>query len=228
MSIAPRDDGRPRVRIVLPQSPAPVLLVRHWLGAPLHVRLVRRRPRPRRHDRLRRAGRRAADRRLAFLDRALPLVLPLLPPCRRPLHGLLADGGAAPLVALVGPRLGADPLHDLFSGRAHGRDQRLVRALLRPDPGGPRQVPPGDARRVLRRHRHLPRNRARLRRGGRAVAVLRQPLHLPLAHGDERLLHAPLAAAAPHRGRLAARPGRHHALLDHHRAPRDRTCSTRS
>ena len=46
--------------------------------------------------------------------------------------------------------------------------------------------------------------------------LLRQPLHLPLAHRDERLLHGQLAAASPHRRRLAARPGRHDALLRDH------------
>src|SRR2546430_5973923 len=39
-----------------------------------------------------------------------------------------------------------------------------------------------------------------------------QPLHFPLAHGDERLLRRQLAASAAHRGSLAARPGRHDAI----------------
>src|ERR1700739_4952734 len=50
--------------------------------------------------------------------------------------------------------------------------------------------------------------------GRRRPAILRQPLHLPLAHRDERLLHRELAAAALDRGRLAARAGRHHAICD--------------
>ena len=60
----------------------------------------------------------------------------------------------------------------------------------------------------------------RRRRRRRAVALLHQPLRLPLADGDERLLHVALAAAAQHRGRLAARAGRHHALRQHDRVPR--------
>ena len=57
--------------------------------------------------------------------------------------------------------------------------------------------------------------------------LLRQPLRLPLAHGDERLLHEPLAAAPPHRGRLAARAGGHHALLLDDGEPRASASSTR-
>ncbi len=62
---------------------------------------------------------------------------------------------------------------------------------------------------------------AHARRGRRrAVALLHQPLRLPLADGDEQLLHVALAAPAEHRGRLAARAGRHHALRQHDRVPR--------
>ena len=64
--------------------------------------------------------------------------------------------------------------------------------------------------------------------GRRADALLRQPLHLPLAHRDERLLHRQLAAAAHHRGRLAARAGRHHAVCHHHRRPRRQSHQRRS
>ena len=66
----------------------------------------------------------------------------------------------------------------------------------------------------LRRHR-LGRGRRR-----RADAILRQPLHLPLANRDERFLRRELAAAAHHRGRLAARAGRHHAVCHHDGKPR--------
>ena len=104
---------------------------------------------------------------------------------------------AASLVALVDPRLGADPLHHLLPGRGLGRDQRLVRPVLRPDPGGARQDPPG--RRSASSTAALA---TFLEIALVAVAVgvltllLRQPLRLPLAHGDERLLHVALAAAA--------------------------------
>ncbi len=79
---------------------------------------------------------------------------------------------------------------------------------------------PVTSRAVLQRIVDLRRHRAGRGRGRRADAVLRQPLHLPLAHGDERLLHRQLAAAAHHRGRLAARAGRHHAVCDHRGRPR--------
>ena len=54
---------------------------------------------------------------------------------------------------------------------------------------------------------------------GVLTLLLRQPLHLPLAHRDERLLHGHWPQAAPHRGRLAARAGGHDALLHDHRGP---------
>ena len=133
----------PRVRILLPQPAAPLLLVRDPLGGRLRRRLVPRRRRPRRRARPRRPGRRAAcHRRLALLVRAVPLVLPLLRRRGRrssPLFWQMRR--AASLVALVGPRLGADPLHHLLPGAGLGRDQRLVRPVLRPDPGGARQDP---------------------------------------------------------------------------------------
>src|SRR5260221_280184 len=47
---------------------------------------------------------------------------------------------------------------------------------------------------------------------GGLVGLPPQPLYLPLAHGDERLLRGQLASSATYRGRLAARPGRHHAV----------------
>ncbi len=86
----------------------------------------------------------------------------------------------------------------------------------------------GDAGGILRLDRRFPRHRAGGGRRRRAVAVLRQPLRLPLAQRDERLLHELLAAAARHRGRLAARAGRHHAVL--HAPPRASAsaCSIRS
>ncbi len=66
----------------------------------------------------------------------------------------------------------------------------------------------------------LRRHRPRRRHGRRADRLLRQPLHLPLAHGDERILRDQLAEAAHHRGRLAARPGRHDAFLHDGGGPR--------
>ena len=59
----------------------------------------------------------AADRRLAFLERVLPVVLRLLSGRGRTFRGLLAERRPAPVVALVDPRLGADPLHHLLPGR---------------------------------------------------------------------------------------------------------------
>ena len=79
---------------------------------------------------------------------------------------------------------------------------------------------PVDARGVLRPTVDLRRHRPGRGHRRRADALLRQPLHLPLAHRDERLLHRQLAAAAHHRGRLAARAGRHHAVCHHHRKSR--------
>ncbi len=58
----------------------------------------------------------------------------------------------------------------------------------------------------------LRRNRLRRRRRRGHDALLRQPLHLPLAHRDERLLHGQLGKAAQDRGRFAAGTGRHHAV----------------
>ena len=212
----------PRVRFLLPQSPRLFFWSAVALGRRLRGRLVRRRRRPRR-----RASASPAP------EGGLPIGVsrfwsgPFLwfylyyAAAVGALRGLLADGRAASLVALVDPRLGADPLHHLFPGQVTRRDQRLVRPVLRPDPGRARQDPPGHARRILRAARR-PSSRSRSSPSSVGVLslLLRQPLHLPLAHGDERLLHAPLAAAAPHRGRLAARAGGHHALLHHHREPR--------
>ena len=78
----------------------------------------------------------------------------------------------------------------------------------------------GDAVGVLRRHLDLRLDRSGRGRGRRADALLRQPLHLPLAHRDERILHRQLAAAAQDRRRLAACAGRHHAVCHHHRTAR--------
>ena len=47
----------------------------------------------------------------------------------------------------------------------------------------------------------------RLHHDRRAERLHHQPLRLPLAHGDERLLRRQLASSAAHRGRLAAHPG---------------------
>ena len=63
--------------------------------------------------------------------------------------------------------------------------------------------------------------------GRGAHPLLRQPLHLPLAHRDERPLHVALGPGAPHRGRFAARAGGHHAVRRDHGASRGEPQSTR-
>ena len=136
------------------------------------------------------------------------------------LRRLLADRRAAPVVALVDPRLGAAALHHLLSGPGLGRDQRLVRAVLRHDPGGAGKSRDGTVGEFFGYIRELPRDRPRRGDGHRPHPLLRQPLRVPLADGDERLLHGPLAEAPAHRGRLAARAGRHHALRIDDREPR--------
>ena len=123
---------------------------------------------------------------------------------------------AASLGAMVHFGLRADPVHHLFSGPGQRRHQQLVWAVLRSGPGRAFQIGAGHGRAVLRRIVDLRRHRLRRGRGRRDDAVLRQSLHLPLAHRDERFLHGQLAAAARDRGRLAAGAGRHHAVCHHH------------
>ena len=99
---------------------------------------------------------------------------------------------ATSLDALVDSRFGADPVHDLFSGPGVGRGQRLVRTVLRSRPGRARQDPACHASRILRPAYHLRRDRLRRGRRRRVHALLHEPLDLPLAQRDERLLHDPL------------------------------------
>ena len=92
----------------------------------------------------------AADRRLALLVGAVPLVLPLL---RRGGRALRRRSGRALAPhpwwrwSILGSALILFTTY--FQVQVIGRDQRLVRPVLRPDPGRARQDPRGDARRVL-------------------------------------------------------------------------------
>ena len=103
---------------------------------------------------------------------------------------------AASLVEVVDPRLRADPLRHLFPGAGERRHQQLVRAVLRPDPGGALEDRrPVDIWRVLLRVCSAsPASPSSPSRSAVLNPLLRQPLHLPLAHRDERLLHGLLAA----------------------------------
>ena len=97
---------------------------------------------------------------------------------------------------VVDPRLCADPVHDLFPGAGERGHQRLVRPVLRSDPGGAVEVAAG--RRSGEFYNcagDLCRHRLRRCHALRSHPLLRQPLHLPLAHRDERLLHGQLGQA---------------------------------
>ncbi len=158
----------------------------------------------------------ARRRRGDVLVGTVALVRPLFCALRRHLCGRLDGVRAASLGAVVDPRFRTDPVHLLLPGPGQRRHQQLVRAVLRSGPGRAFEIEAGHGRAVLPRIVDLRRHRAGRGRGRRDDAVLRQPLHLPLADGDERLLHRKLATAAHHRGRLAAGAGRHHAVCDHH------------
>ena len=155
-------------------------------------------------------------RRGDILVGIVALVRPLFCPLRRNLRRRLDGVRAASLGAVVHPRFSADPVHFLFSGSGQRRYQQLVRAVLRSRPGRAFEIEAGHGRAVLQRIVDLRRHRPDRGRGRRDDAVLRQPLHLPLADRDERLLHHKLAATPHNRGRLAAGAGRHHAVCDHH------------
>ncbi len=100
--------------------------------------------------------------------------------------------------------------------RAGRPDQRVVRHLLRPGAEGAEQAGLHHDGRLLGAADHLPAHRHAVRHHRGGAGLLRQALHLPLAHGDERLLHAALGQAAPHRGRRPAGAGGHDALRQHH------------
>src|ERR1700681_2066324 len=155
-------------------------------------------------------------RRGDILVGTVALVRPLFRPLRRNLRRRLDGVRAASLGAVVHPRFRADPVHFLFSGPGQRRHQQLVRAVLRSRPGRAFEIEAGHGRAVLQRIVDLRRHRPGRGRGRRDDAVLCQPLHLPLADRDERLLHRKLATTPHHRGRLAAGAGGHHAVCDHH------------
>ena len=121
---------------------------------------------------------------------------------------------------VVDPGLGLHPLHHLFRRPGLRRDQQLAPAVLRRLPAGADRQRQGDGLGSLFADAHLRRDRDGVDVRLRHHALLRQPLRLPLAHGDEQFLHVALAARALHRGRLAARPGGHDALRRHRRGPR--------
>ena len=213
----------PRVRILLP-APEALLHVggalEHFCGPGLVPlgRTVRRGSRSAARGRRRAAHHR--HRRLPVA--ALPVVLRLFRG-GHPARSTHSGPGSARIPGRTGRSSGSGvaAVHHLFPGAGLGGRQQLVRPVLGPDPGHSGQDGHLLHRRGLWPDRQLPRAGARRRHGQRAHRLLRQPLHLPLAHGDEQLLHGSLADPAPHRGRLAARAGRHDALLhDHGRARR--------
>ena len=132
----------------------------------------------------------------------------------RRLHGC----GSHRIPGRHGPFLGSALIlfTSYFQVQVCSRDQHLVWTVLRPGPGRAFEVGAGHGRAVLRRIVDLCRHRARGRRSRRDDAILRQPLHFPLADGDERFLCRQLATAAYNRRRLPAGPGRRHALCQHH------------
>ncbi len=138
----------------------------------------------------------------------------------------------APLAALVPARHRADPVRHLVSSPAGRADQRVVRHVLRSHPACARQAGSDHDGRVLGPDRNVLSHCHALRDHRGRAGLLRQALHLPLAHGDERLLHGALAQAAPYRRGGATGAGRHHALCQHHGKPgrglhaqRDGACS---
>ena len=120
--------------------------------------------------------------------RAHRLALSLLLPRLHRLRALLDGVPPAPLVALVGGRLGADRLRHLVPGAARRDDQRMVPDLLRHHPEGAGGAGRRLGGRLLRPARHLPRHRHGVHHHRRAQPLLHQPFRVPLAHRDERPL----------------------------------------
>ena len=206
-----------RVRILLSQAEA-VLHFGPGLDRARHRHLVHDGRLDRPCARLPLRHFRTADRRpRLFLFAVLPLVLPVLRHLGRHLRRLLVPLFAASVAVVVDPRLGLHPLHHLLRRAGLGRDQQLAPAVLRRFPAGAVGQRQGHGLGSLFADDHFRRDRDGVDVRLRHHALLRQPLRLPLAHGDEQLLHVALAARALHRRRLAARPGGHHALRQHRR-----------
>ena len=124
------------------------------------------------------------------------LALPVHVRRRRHLRSGLAAVFAPSLVPLVGGRLVGDPVHRLVPGPARRADQQLVRLVLRPHPEVAGLAQCRHQRRLFRPARDVPDHRDGLYLRRRLQRLPGQPLHLPLAHGDERLLRRQLAEAA--------------------------------
>ena len=105
----------------------------------------------------------------------------------------LDDLISPPVVTLVDPWVSLDLVHFLLSGSGQRSDQRLVRAVLRPRPGGAFKGRTSHAASILHPARDFCRNCLRCRNCRGPDQILRQSLHLSLAYRDERLLRGALA-----------------------------------
>ena len=157
-----------------------------------------------------------------LLVEAVPLVLLYFALRRRPSSTRSGAGIPPSLAELVDPRLGADPVHrPIFRCRSASRSTTgTARSAIysrAPVDAGCRR-PTGE----LYSHGLAASPGSALI--GMGCSVLNRffvsHYDLPLAHRDERLLHGELAQAASHRRRLAARAGRHDAVLHDHGGPR--------
>ena len=97
---------------------------------------------------------------------------------------------AASLAKLVDPRVRPDPLRHQFLGADQRRAQRLARHVLRHTSRGIDHSGLGDASAALFGVWQFLSLALVGMTVARAQPVFRPPLHLPLAHGDERLLQA--------------------------------------
>ena len=166
---------------------APVLHLRRRMDALCRPSLVLPRTGPRPPRRAGEpAGRHAPHHRhFGVLVQALPVVLCLLCAGGGHIRWRLAGAVAAAVVLLVGAGHSTHRLRHLLPGAGERCDQCLVRPLLGPRPGGGIQVETRDAAGVLRPDLHLLLHRLGGGHRHRAQQFLRQPLPVPLAHGDE-------------------------------------------
>ena len=132
-----------------------------------------------------------------------------------------------PLVLVVGGRQFRDPVRGLVPGPAQRADQQLVWQLLRLDTEGACHAEQCHTSGILRADMDLPRYRDGVHHRRRSQQFPREPLHLPMADGDERLLRRKLAEAPRYRGRFATCPGGYDALRLDGRESRVSALSTR-